>query len=77
MCDASARMVASQLDRQIVLWLKRPLAHYWSSPLRATQGNFRKMEWDVVTLWQLRVYVVIMWCLQESCHVHVHVITTI
>ena len=31
---ASARMVASQLNHQIILLLKRPLTHYWTSPLK-------------------------------------------
>ena len=26
-------MVASQLNHQIILLLKRPLTHYWTSPL--------------------------------------------
>ena len=30
---ASARMVASQLNHQIILLLKCPLTHYWTSPL--------------------------------------------
>ena len=30
---ASARMVASQLNHHIILVLKRPLTHYWTSPL--------------------------------------------
>ena len=30
----SARMVASHLNRQIILLLKRPLTHYWSFPLK-------------------------------------------
>ena len=30
---ASARMVASQLNRNIISLLKRPLTHYWSTPL--------------------------------------------
>ena len=31
---APTRMVASQLNHQIILLLKRPLTHYWTSPLR-------------------------------------------
>ena len=30
---APARMVASQINHQIILLLKRPLTHYWTSPL--------------------------------------------
>ena len=30
---ASTRMVASQLNHQIILLLKHPLTHYWTSPL--------------------------------------------
>ena len=37
----SARMVASQLNHQINLLLKRPLTHYWTSPL--------KVVWHCVT----------------------------
>ena len=29
-----ARMVTSQLNHQIILLLKRPLTHYWTSPLK-------------------------------------------
>ena len=35
----SARMVASQLNHQIILLLKRPLTHYWTSPLILDQIN--------------------------------------
>ena len=30
---SSARMVAPQLNHQIILLLKHPLTHYWTSPL--------------------------------------------
>ena len=38
---ASTRMVASQLNHQIILLLKRPLTHYWTSPL---MKNLLKMN---------------------------------
>ena len=34
---ASVRMVASQLNHKIILLLKRPLTHNWSSSLIRTQ----------------------------------------
>ena len=41
---SSARMVAPQLNHQIILLLKRPLTHYWTSPL------IKSMNWCTTLL---------------------------
>ena len=47
-CYASADMVAFQLNRQIVL-RKRPLTHFWSSPLKPQDsfGRFANIFLDL------------------------------
>ena len=50
-CDyyASARMViTSQLNHQIILFLKRPLTHYWTSPLNVKFHRITSWIWHVV-----------------------------
>ena len=40
------RMVASQLNIQIILLLKRPPTHYWSSPLKCFK--LKKLKYDQI-----------------------------
>ena len=45
--NALARMVASQLYRQIILLLKRLLTHFWSCPLMPV--DIMENEWKLLS----------------------------
>ena len=44
---ASTRMVASKLNHQIILLLKRPLTHYWTAPLMTAVHVVVHVQYDM------------------------------